>query len=106
MQVIGVGRVVIRREHRSEYPAGMIAYLVQEFGVAASTVPAPKHADTPTVRKHERGYIQRIATGMFAPPTVRAAIHPAAAIGPEMLDTGHFLPENRFGRRLNPLPQP
>ena len=86
MQVIGVGRVVIGREHGGVAAAGRIADRVEEGGCVSRPGPAAADRDAASVGEHEGTDVNRVASGVFAP---RLAARDAPATGrAEVLDPG------------------
>jgi len=106
MELIGMCRVVFRREDRGEGGAGRIAGPAQEGSLFVIALPVSQQADPLTVLGNESRDIQRIASGMFAPLPVIAATDPAAIVGSQVLDAGNPRAEDCFGCRLHAMFHP
>lgn len=86
MQVVGMGRAMVRREHGSENRARFIARAMKERGVVALAAPVRRNSDAPAIFEHERGHIDGVAGRMFAPVAGTAAIDATATVCTEVLD--------------------
>src|SRR5690606_27868328 len=98
VEVITVGRVVLRPQGHPEAVARRIAHLAQEPRLRPLPVPVPRHADAPAVLEAEAGDIQGVGAGMLAAPLATADV--AAGEAAEMIDPRHRLAEGPPRRRL------
>lgn len=105
--MVAVGGVVVRRQGRREQPAGAVPDLPKEARLGSRALPVGDDPDPAAVGESESGDVDGIGRGMLAPRAFRAAVDPAAAVAPEMLNGGDLGPEmaERGGLDHVPLPK-
>lgn len=88
MQVIGMRRIVVRRQYCCEAAAGSVPYGVEESGGIACSLPICADADPSSVSQHKGADINGIAASVLAPllPTTDAP----ATRGSEVFDADHM----------------
>lgn len=87
--MIGVGAIIVRRQHGREQIAGAVTNLPQEGGLGRIAVPVTKDGDPATIGEPKAEDVDRVGGGMFAEPPFRSPIEPAAAEASGMIDPGH-----------------
>ena len=102
MEVIVMGRVVIRPQHNAEEAAGFIAQVTQERRLRRFAfrilLPVPSHIDAAAIPQRQRRKIECIGGGMLA--AARAAANIAAGIGSQMRYAVDLLAEMLTRQRL------
>ena len=106
MEMVGMGRVIVRAESRREGVAGPVARAAQEAGLVVVTLPIPQHADARPVFQDETGDVDRIAGGMFAPRPTIATVETAAGIGAKMLYSCDIVAEYLLRGRFQAIGPP
>ena len=86
MEMVCMGGVVVRAEHRAEHVAGAVAHTAQELGFGVFPIPVAQDADALAILRHKGGDVDCIAGRVFAP--IITAADPPTAERAQMVDPG------------------
>ena len=100
MEMISVGRVVVRPEHRIELPAGAIPDEPQKPPVIAIILPVLEHRNPTPVCKTKACDVQRIGPSVLTEASLGAVIDVTAGKAAQMIDLSDVLPEYLLRRWL------
>ncbi len=89
--MIGVGGVIVRRQHGREQVAGAVAHVAEKRLIGRFAAPIAQHGQATPIGQAEAEDVDRIGGRMFAEAAFGSTVQPAATVAAGMIDPNHAI---------------